>query len=259
MSDNLNNGLLTRIWGPALWTSLHCIAFGYPMDPSDENKKTYRAFFESIQHVLPCLYCRISYGEFIFTEDTDLTDDVFSSRENLTNWLFKLHNRVNQKLGVDYGVIYDDHKKKYESYRAKCIPGKKGCLVPLDYKQQSYLNAELKDCPIVSLKLVQCFKDYAAQRNVEFNPEVYNDIQKNSNDRSQWTQRNVECAKQIADMRRNGIPSVEQTGEFVGLPTIQELELLSKLSTTMSKGELIILAKKLGYEFSIVYKLKSLP
>ena len=255
MNDNLNNGLLTKIWGPALWIGLHSIAFGYPTEPTDDEKKGYRTFFESIQHVLPCLYCRISYYEFISSNETELIDDVFLNRDNLTLWLFNLHNKVNNKLGMDYGITYDEHKKKYESYRAKCLPDKKGCIVPLDYKQQSYINAQLKDCPVIPLNLALCFTNYAKERNVLFQPELYETLRNNS-DCSQWKKRNIECSSKISEMRCNGIPSVEQSGEFVGLPTIHELELLSKLSTTMSKNELIILANKLGFNTTIIYKLK---
>jgi hypothetical protein len=176
MIDQQNNGLLTKIWGPALWTGVHSVAFGYPIEPTDDDKKNYRNFFESLHHVLPCLYCRVSYGEFIKTENTIITDEVFNSRNNLTKWLYELHNRVNKKLGVNYGVAYDDHVKKYESYRAKCVSNKKGCVVPLDYKQQSYLNAEQKDCPIVELNLALCFKEYAEKRQVNFNPEKYETV-----------------------------------------------------------------------------------
>lgn len=255
MSDNSNNGLLTKIWGPALWTGLHSIAFGFPVKPTETDKKNYKTFFESLQYVLPCSYCRISYGEFIKTEDTLIDDKIFENRNELTKWLYNLHNRVNSKLGVDYGVGYEEHAKKYESYRAKCVSGKKGCVVPLDYKQQSYLNAEQKDCPIVSLNLALCFKEYANKRNVEFDPDAYYAIKQNLNC-SQWTKRNYHCAQLISSMRKQGIPSVEQTGEFVGLPTKEELELLSMLSTTMSKHELVVLANKLGYEIKTTYKLK---
>ena len=31
LDDNINNGLITKIWGPVVWESLHCIAFGYPI------------------------------------------------------------------------------------------------------------------------------------------------------------------------------------------------------------------------------------
>jgi hypothetical protein len=249
--SNANNGLITRLWGPGAWFSLHSITFGYPINPTTEQKKQYKDYFESVGNVLPCSYCRKSYNEFISSDDTMLTDDVFESRATLTLWLYKLHNRVNAKLGVDYGVTYEDIVKRYEAFRAKCTPQIQGCVMPLDEKQKSYLVADQKHCPIVKLSLAQCFKEYAILRKVEFFPENYAEC-----DTDKWTARNKECADIISSMRKGGISSLEQNGEFKGLPTVQELTLLSKLSTTMSKNELINLTKKLGQNIVIVYKLK---
>ena len=35
INKNLDNGLMTRLWGPSGWLFLHCITFGYPykIDP----------------------------------------------------------------------------------------------------------------------------------------------------------------------------------------------------------------------------------
>jgi hypothetical protein len=48
LDDNKNNGLITKIWGPAMWESLHCIAFGYPVEPTDEQRQNYKDFFTSL-------------------------------------------------------------------------------------------------------------------------------------------------------------------------------------------------------------------
>ena len=36
---NSNNGMLTNVWGPSMWHSLHCISFNYPVNPTCEEKK----------------------------------------------------------------------------------------------------------------------------------------------------------------------------------------------------------------------------
>ncbi len=33
---NSGDGMLTSVWGPALWHSLHTMSFNYPVNPSDE-------------------------------------------------------------------------------------------------------------------------------------------------------------------------------------------------------------------------------
>ena len=48
----------TRFWGPDGWLLLHSIAQNYPSNPTKEDKYTYKHFFNSLKHVLPCIYCR---------------------------------------------------------------------------------------------------------------------------------------------------------------------------------------------------------
>ena len=55
IEDNKNNGLITKIWGQAMWESLHCIAFGYPIEPTDEQKRfsrwvNHKAIFKTINY-----------------------------------------------------------------------------------------------------------------------------------------------------------------------------------------------------------------
>ena len=37
-NKNLDNGLMTRLWGPSGWLFLHCVSFGYPykIDPTNQ-------------------------------------------------------------------------------------------------------------------------------------------------------------------------------------------------------------------------------
>ena len=109
LDDNKNNGLITKIWGPAMWESIHCIAFGYPIEPTEEQKQNYKNFFLNLMNVLPCKFCRDSYKDFVTKEDeTILRDEDFENRESLTKFVFKIHNRVNKKLGINYNICYDD-------------------------------------------------------------------------------------------------------------------------------------------------------
>ena len=62
---NSGNGMMTYIWGPSLWHSLHTISFNYPVKPTDKQKKEYLQFFKSLKDVLPCKYCRKNYIENI--------------------------------------------------------------------------------------------------------------------------------------------------------------------------------------------------
>ena len=143
---NVDNGMMTKVWGPAGWLFLHCVTFGYPYVINPQNPKhvgkrdEYYNFFYYLGKVMPCRYCRESYQQFFAEEDPA---KHLGSRNDLSKWLYDLHNKVNHKLGVPECQIpsFADLTKEYESYRAKCKPTtseereinqRKGCITPAD-------------------------------------------------------------------------------------------------------------------------------
>ena len=260
--SNENNGLITKIWGPSMWKSLHCIAFGYPIEPSEEEKTQYKMFFSSLGHVLPCIYCKLSYNEFItgktkegkpienLNENIIITDSIFENRKTLTKWLYELHERVNKKLDVDYKVSYNDLVLRYEAFRAICSPDKKGCIMPLDKKAQSYVIADIIECPIIPAELARKFLTYAKERNLNckytdvFNK--YSDEQLNNymveRMTENWYKRNKNCRRITTHMRKKGIPMIEHEGTYIGMPTLHELKLIMMLSSNICLTKLNELA-----------------
>ena len=57
---NSGDGMMTSVWGPPLWHTLHTISFNYPIKPTDKQKKDYYKFYSSLKNILPCKYCRIN-------------------------------------------------------------------------------------------------------------------------------------------------------------------------------------------------------
>ena len=268
-SENNDGGMITKIWGPPMWETLHTITFDYPNDPSDEVKAGYKQLFESLKYTLPCIYCRKSYAKLISTGNTKLTDAVFKDRNSLTKWLYDVHETVNKKLGVNYGVTYEDIVKKYESYRANCkskeLPNdnKKGCTRQKSEKINPFKVASNKECVIIPYDIAKEFYNYAKKRGVvdeEFNimRKCCTDkkMEETKNDKKIWDVRNAECSEIFNDMRINGKPSLEIEGEYKGLPTVDELKLLLRLSSNLSKEELTTVAKKIKETVSYkTYKL----
>lgn len=85
----------TRFWGPDGWKLLHSIVENYPDYPSINEKKIYSIFFNSIKHVLPCIYCRRSLNDYM----NELPIEKYiNSKINLCYWLYLIHNKVNDKL-----------------------------------------------------------------------------------------------------------------------------------------------------------------
>ena len=41
-----NNGMLTSVWGPSMWFTLHIISFNYPVKPTQDQKKNILIFLK---------------------------------------------------------------------------------------------------------------------------------------------------------------------------------------------------------------------
>ena len=148
--NNSSNGLMTKVWGPPGWMFLHSVTFGYPVKIDDYNeshvirREKMKDFFETLGFVFPCKYCRESYHKFI--KELPI-DNFLDGRKSLTKWLYKIHNKVNNKLGVPKCDIpsFEDVYKEYDTYRAECSKTtnkeriknlNKGCVVPKDGKKK---------------------------------------------------------------------------------------------------------------------------
>ena len=171
IDPNVDNGMTTKVWGSPLWFGLHCITFGYPyaINPTNPAHKTkehdYKMFFYYLGRVLPCKYCRESYMDFM--KDMPI-DNKLKTRKQLTKWLYDMHNKVNDKLGVPECDIpsYEETFQFYEQFRAKCKKTTseerenslaKGCITPA--------NGKKKRC---ILKIIDCdANDITRQSNAE--------------------------------------------------------------------------------------------
>lgn len=272
-NNNIDNdidndiGMITKIWGPNAWIFLHSISFCYSNTPTNEEKQNYKKFFELIGEVLPCSYCRESYKQFISEGITKLDNAVMENRSTLTKWLYYIHEAVNDKLGVSYDISYDDVVKRYDSYRASCKHQKetikediKGCDAPNKTKMMSYKMANNKECTVIPVKIAKHFLKYAKMRGIDNEHfyiinNCYGECKKNS---ELWEKRNNECYEIYKNMRLYDIGSLENEGKFAGLPTIEELKLIMRLSSNLNVNNLMNIIKKLPNckcEYTKIYKL----
>ena len=156
----------TKDWGPPLWKSMFMIAANYPITITKskehlELKKHYKSFYTSFKYMLPCKYCRESYG--IFLKEIPI-DNFLTSRKCLMYWLYLIKDKVNNKL-IHYQQIQlleinsnSDLSKKeknkmiknlfltkpspsfkevctyYEQFRAKCSDKTQSCSIPVRSK-----------------------------------------------------------------------------------------------------------------------------
>jgi hypothetical protein len=105
-----------NLWGPAYWFTLHTITFQYPFHPTENDKLHYKLFFEQLQFLLPCKYCRIHYQQNWKEIPIQL-----DSRRSLVEWLIKFHNQVNVITGKPIYTL-EQVMYQYESYFGHPIP-----------------------------------------------------------------------------------------------------------------------------------------
>ena len=85
-----------EVWGPFFWHTLHIVALGYPQEPTYNDKKAAKDFFESLQTLIPCPMCRQHYASHMVKLPIGPSLD---SRKDLFRWTVDLHNEVNVMLG----------------------------------------------------------------------------------------------------------------------------------------------------------------
>lgn len=115
---NSGDGMLTTVWGPSLWHSLHTISFNYPVEPTKEEKKTYRCFILNLTHVLPCKYCRMNLKNNFKSLPLKMSD--MKNRDSFSRYIYNLHELINKMLKKQSGLTYSDVRQRYEHFRARC-------------------------------------------------------------------------------------------------------------------------------------------
>ena len=107
-------------WGPHGWKFIHFLALAYPNEPTDEQKKNYKTFFEALQPVLPCSLCANNYKRHITTE-LPITESVLKDKESFVKWSIDMHNLVNKETGK-LPLSYEDALELiYNNFESKQV------------------------------------------------------------------------------------------------------------------------------------------
>lgn len=102
-------GYNPSVWGRQAWHFIHMVALSYPENPSDDDKKHYLGFLNSLQYALPCPIC----GEH-FRENMEKYPPRLDSKREFFEWTVDLHNavnRMNKKKVISYDQAIDELKK----------------------------------------------------------------------------------------------------------------------------------------------------
>jgi hypothetical protein len=160
---NSGDGMVTSIWGPPMWHVIHTISFNYPVNPTKEQMNEYFAFFNNIQNILPCKFCRDNLKKYLINKPLKMS--IFKNRTTLSRWVYDLHEYVNTMLGKKSNLTFEEVRDRFEGFRARCLlnPSKKdnpnnklekGCTEPLyGVKAQCVLNIVPRNSRKKSLKI----------------------------------------------------------------------------------------------------------
>ena len=113
-----NDGMLTSIWGPSLWHSLHTMSFNYPNKPTKIQKRKYKSTILNLKYTLPCKYCRINFIKNL--KHLPLNDCHMKNRKTFSKYVYNLHEHINTMLNKKSNLSYDDVRERYEHFRARC-------------------------------------------------------------------------------------------------------------------------------------------
>jgi hypothetical protein len=142
---NSGDGMLTTVWGPAMWHYLHTMSFNYPVNPTEEDKQNYKNFILNLRNVLPCKYCRINLTNNLKKKPLLLCN--MKNRDTFSRYIYELHETVNKMLNKKSHLTYCQVRERYEHFRSRCTDEKpkiftfkesktrkqkeKGCTEPL--------------------------------------------------------------------------------------------------------------------------------
>ena len=95
-------------WGRRLWKKFHMASELYPLNPSEEDKITFKRFVDREISSIGCGEC-LPHARKYFEENSKSFNEALQSREKLINFFCDFHNIVNCRLGKKiylYGYEY---------------------------------------------------------------------------------------------------------------------------------------------------------
>lgn len=102
------NSIDPNVWGPSFWNML--FTFSFHCDPV-LCKDHFVALFRILGNVLPCQHCRKSYSNHLTKIDTA---SITYEANSASDWLWRMHDIVNAKLGK-ICISFEKLSKKHSS------------------------------------------------------------------------------------------------------------------------------------------------
>jgi len=97
---------------------MHLVSLGFPADPTYSEKRAAKDFFNAMPHLLPCPVCRDHFREVLSILPVETWLD---NRTSLIEWVWMVHNKVNEKLGKPT-VTQEDFYQRYREMAERGLP-----------------------------------------------------------------------------------------------------------------------------------------
>ena len=107
-----------EVWGPIFWSTMHLVSLAYPEQPTYAEKRAAKEFYNSLAYILPCPVCRSHFSEILKGLPVETWLD---NRESLVEWVWTVHNRVNQRLGKPETSREEFHQR-YKEMAERGLP-----------------------------------------------------------------------------------------------------------------------------------------
>tara|TARA_B110000008_G_C16930340_1_gene548441 strand:- start:1092 stop:1697 length:606 start_codon:yes stop_codon:yes gene_type:complete len=160
--------LKTSCWGPPAWFFLHSVAFSYPKIIDKTNPEHIRKqnaafnFYSNLGELLPCPICGESYSSYL--NELPL-NNYLDSRKNLFLWIYNIHNKVNDKLGVPSckRPSFNETIEHYSKFIAN-----NGCKATTPTEKAINRQKGCKEEELIDYKCVLKFVDKSDNDNIEY-------------------------------------------------------------------------------------------
>ena len=148
------NNIKPYFWGPHYWRTIFSMCASYPENPDSNFIRTVKEHMLSLQILLPCQSCRKSYIKYGMEIDTELNNDNnYSSKENFIEFIYKLRNKINKKLGIEYKIPLEYFKFKINNM-----------ICTKDHNVDSYAY-NVMDAPFIQDSVQDDIYDYIKQKH----------------------------------------------------------------------------------------------
>jgi len=197
------NNIKPYFWGPHYWRTIFSMGASYPENPDSNFIRIVKNYMLSLQILLPCQSCRVSYIEYGTQIDTDLeNNNNYSSKDNFVEFIYKIRNKINEKLGIDYKIPLEYFKFKINNMI--CSKDNNGDAYANNITDAPFFHDSIKDDIYIYLGKINVDTRYI-KKLVKKLLEFYNEPTFDENNKlfKLWLLRNTFCEEIIRKIYNN--------------------------------------------------------